>query len=45
MVVADSSNVHMANLTLHYNVMPYVGLLTSGVAATAQGEIAIPKKA
>ena len=32
---ADDSNVHLANLTLHYNVMPYVGLLTSGVAATA----------
>lgn len=39
------SNIHLANLTLHYNVMPYVGLLTSGVAATAQGEINIPKHA
>lgn len=42
--LADDSNVHLANLTLHYNVMPYVGLLTSGVAATAQGEVAIPKR-
>lgn len=42
--LADSSNVHLANLTLHYNVMPYVGLLTSGVAATAQGDVAIPKR-
>lgn len=43
-ITADDSNVHLANLTLHYNVMPYVGLLTSGVAATAQGEVAIPKR-
>ncbi|GMK57305.1 hypothetical protein CspeluHIS016_0401390 [Cutaneotrichosporon spelunceum] len=35
-------NIHNANMTLSYHLMPYVGLLTSGVAATAQGMVEIP---
>ena len=29
-------------MTLHYSLMPYVGILSSGVAATAIGPITIP---
>ncbi|KAI9634708.1 putative signal peptidase [Dioszegia hungarica] len=35
--------VATANFTLHYDLMPYVGLLSSGVAATARGPINIPE--
>ncbi|CAK9784417.1 putative signal peptidase [Cutaneotrichosporon oleaginosum] len=35
-------NIHDANITLSYHLMPYVGLVTSGVAATAQGKVEIP---
>jgi signal peptidase complex subunit 3 len=30
-------------MTLWYSLMPYVGGLTSGVAATAQGPITLPE--
>lgn len=36
-------DVHEANVTLHYSLMPYVGMVTSGVAATAQGLVEIPE--
>jgi signal peptidase complex subunit 3 len=36
-------NVPNANFTLHYSLMPYVGILSSGVAATAQGPVTIPE--
>ncbi|KAK6907973.1 signal peptidase [Kwoniella mangroviensis CBS 10435] len=36
-------NVEYANMTLHYSLMPYVGILSSGVAATAQGPVTIPE--
>ncbi|WVR06531.1 hypothetical protein IAU60_003562 [Kwoniella sp. DSM 27419] len=36
-------DVTHANLTLHYSLMPYVGYLSSGIAATAQAPIAIPE--
>ncbi|RXK40324.1 signal peptidase [Tremella mesenterica] len=36
-------NIPSANLTLHYSLMPYVGLISSGIAATAQGPIALPE--
>lgn len=29
-------DIPYANLTLHYSLMPYVGYLTSGIAATAE---------
>jgi len=32
-----------ANMTLYYSIMPYVGILSSGVAATAQGPITLPE--
>ncbi|XAO27598.1 hypothetical protein I312_106454 [Cryptococcus bacillisporus CA1280] len=32
-----------ANLTLHYSLMPYVGYLTSGIAATAEGPVSMPE--
>nr|XP_018262144.1 signal peptidase [Kwoniella dejecticola CBS 10117]OBR84302.1 signal peptidase [Kwoniella dejecticola CBS 10117] len=35
-------DVEYANMTLHYSLMPYVGVLSSGVAATAQGPVTIP---
>ncbi|BEJ17041.1 hypothetical protein CspHIS471_0604420 [Cutaneotrichosporon sp. HIS471] len=35
-------NIHNANITLSYHLMPYVGLVTSGVAATARGMVEIP---
>jgi len=38
----DGRNVDSANMTLHYSLMPYVGILSSGVAATAQGPISVP---
>ncbi|WRT67986.1 uncharacterized protein IL334_004961 [Kwoniella shivajii] len=36
-------DVEYANMTLHYHLMPYVGVLSSGVAATAQGPVTIPE--
>lgn len=36
-------DIHHANITLSYHLMPYVGLLTSGVAATAEGMVEIPE--
>ncbi|KAK4689697.1 signal peptidase complex subunit 3, partial [Tremellales sp. Uapishka_1] len=36
-------NIPSANLTLHYSLMPYVGVLSSGIAATAQGPITLPE--
>ncbi|WVF69024.1 hypothetical protein IAT40_003798 [Kwoniella sp. CBS 6097] len=36
-------DVEYVNMTLHYSLMPYVGVLSSGVAATAQGPITIPE--
>lgn len=35
-------DIHHANITLSYHLMPYVGLLTSGVAATAEAMVEIP---
>ena len=35
--------IHSANMTLKYSLMPYVGVLSSGVAATAQGPITLPE--
>ncbi|RSH88511.1 uncharacterized protein EHS24_001056 [Apiotrichum porosum] len=35
-------DVHEANVTLHYSLMPYVGMLSSGVAATARDLVEIP---
>ena len=32
-------------MTVHYSLMPYVGLLSSGVAATAKGSIRMPGRA
>lgn len=37
-------NVAHANVTLHYSIMPYVGLVTTGVAATAEGVVEIPQR-
>lgn len=36
--------VDNANITLHYSLMPYVGILTSGIAAEAQGSVDITYK-
>ncbi|WVQ85026.1 hypothetical protein IAT38_007190 [Cryptococcus sp. DSM 104549] len=36
-------DVPYANMTLHYSLMPYVGVLSSGVAATAEGPVDIPE--
>ncbi|KAK8858773.1 hypothetical protein IAR55_003003 [Kwoniella newhampshirensis] len=36
-------DIPTANMTLHYSLMPYVGVLSSGVAATAQGPVSIPE--
>ncbi|KAL0240534.1 hypothetical protein I308_106328 [Cryptococcus tetragattii IND107] len=36
-------DIPYANLTLHYSLMPYVGYLTSGIAATAEGPVSIPE--
>ncbi|KAL1413131.1 hypothetical protein Q8F55_000880 [Vanrija albida] len=36
--------VDNANITLHYSLMPYVGILTSGIAAEAQGPVDITYK-
>ncbi|GFZ44977.1 hypothetical protein JCM24511_02703 [Saitozyma sp. JCM 24511] len=36
-------DVPTANMTLHYSLMPYVGILSSGIAATAQGPVSIPE--
>ncbi|WWC70963.1 uncharacterized protein I206_104916 [Kwoniella pini CBS 10737] len=35
-------DIEYANMTLHYSLMPYVGVLSSGVAATANGPVTIP---
>lgn len=50
MLTADRSadtatirDVPTANMTLHYSLMPYVGILSSGIAATAQGPVSIPE--
>ncbi|ORX37209.1 putative signal peptidase [Kockovaella imperatae] len=37
--------VQNANLTVYYSLMPYVGLLSSGVAATATSAIHVPNVA
>ncbi|WVQ73373.1 hypothetical protein IAR50_002942 [Cryptococcus sp. DSM 104548] len=36
-------NIPTANFTLHYSLMPYVGVLSTGVAAVAEGPVAIPE--
>ncbi|ODN93399.1 signal peptidase [Cryptococcus wingfieldii CBS 7118] len=36
-------DIPTANFTLHYSLMPYVGVLSSGVAAVAEGPVAIPE--
>lgn len=43
--VADARHVENANMTLHYSLMPYVGILSSGVAATASGPVTVPAAA
>ncbi|WVO18074.1 hypothetical protein L204_105772 [Cryptococcus depauperatus] len=35
-------NAPRANVTLHYSLMPYVGVLSSGIAATAEGPLDLP---
>lgn len=37
------SGIATANFTLYYDLMPYVGLLSTGVAATARGPIELPE--
>ncbi|WVQ96534.1 hypothetical protein IAU59_003639 [Kwoniella sp. CBS 9459] len=36
-------DVEYANMTLHYSLMPYVGVLSSGIAAVAPGPVTIPE--
>ncbi|WWC88633.1 uncharacterized protein L201_003546 [Kwoniella dendrophila CBS 6074] len=36
-------DVEYANMTLHYSLMPYVGILSSGIAAVAQDPVIIPE--
>lgn len=38
----DSRNCHLANITAHYSIMPYVGIVRQGIAATASGPVEIP---
>lgn len=35
--------INTANFTLYYDLMPYVGMLSTGIAATAQGPVELPE--